>query len=50
MPLQYGVFACARAIWCGVTASQTPFAVSINAAFLAGVEAAMMISHDTVRI
>jgi hypothetical protein len=33
-----------------MTASQTPFAVSINAAFLAVVEAAIMISHDTVCI
>jgi hypothetical protein len=33
-----------------LTASQTSFAVSISAAFLAIVEAAIMISHDTVHI
>jgi hypothetical protein len=33
-----------------LTASQTPFAVSVSAAFLAIVEAAIMISHNTFRI
>jgi hypothetical protein len=33
-----------------LTASQTPFAVSISAALLAVVQAAIMISHNTFRI
>jgi hypothetical protein len=33
-----------------LTASKTPFAVSVSAAFLAVVQAAMMISHNTFRI